>query len=89
VCETLPVHIRDHEPRQALDGGADGLGVIRMVVQDGSFALKAGGGIFLEIGYDQGPATRSLLEETGYQDVEIHPDLSGKDRMVVGWWLGE
>ncbi len=33
-CEKLPQNVRDHEPRQALDGGPDGLTIIRSVVQD-------------------------------------------------------
>jgi methylase of polypeptide subunit release factors len=37
----------------------------------------------LEIGADQGPAVERLLVEAGYADVEIRPDLAGRDRVAI------
>ena len=82
--ERLPEHIRDHEPRAALDGGPDGLSAIRVVVQNAAFALKTQGFIFLEIGEDQGQAVTSLLKQTGFEQIDIKQDLAGKDRIVTG-----
>ncbi len=82
--EQLPVHIRGHEPRQALDGGSDGLRVLAAVAEEAALALKPGGLLFLEIGADQGPAVRRLLEETGFVDVDIRRDLAGLNRFALG-----
>ena len=82
--EQLPVHIRDHEPRLALDGGPDGLAVIETLVQDAGFALKPGGFLFLEIGAQQAGAVRDLMAAGGFDDVSVDPDLSGRDRVVTG-----
>lgn len=82
--EQLPVHIREHEPRLALDGGADGLAVIGGVVQDSEIALRPGGKLFLEIGADQAQAVTGLLEEAGFEDVSVARDLADRDRIVSG-----
>ncbi len=83
VVDGLEPHIREHEPRLALDGGADGLDVYRTLLLDAVMVLKPGGGLFLEIGNDQGPAMREMLEEYGFTEVEIVKDYSGKDRFAV------
>ncbi len=88
VWETLPAHIREHEPRLALDGGPDGLAVLEQMVQDATFALKPQGRLFLEIGYDQGPRVRALCEEAGFADIVVAPDLAGRDRVVHARWPG-
>ncbi len=82
--EKLPAHIREYEPRSALDGGQEGMSVISAVAQDASIALKNKGMIFLEIGEDQGAKTTTLLREIGFDNIEIRPDLAGKDRIVLG-----
>jgi release factor glutamine methyltransferase len=82
--ERLPVHIRNHEPRVALDGGPNGRAVIELVVQDAAMALKPGGFLFLEIGEDQAAAVSALLESTGFDAIETLKDLAGRDRVVKG-----
>lgn len=82
-CDRLPAHIRDHEPRLALDGGPDGLDIIRMAVEDAAMALAPDGRIFLEMGAGQGSAVRGILEDCGFLDVRIIPDLAGHDRMAL------
>ena len=84
VVDGLEPHIRDHEPRLALDGGADGLEVYRALLLDAVMVLKPGGGVFLEIGNDQGPAMREMLEEYGFTEVSVIKDYSGKDRFAAG-----
>ncbi len=84
VCKTLDPSVRDFEPKLALDGGADGLDLIRMLVKQAARVLKPGGGLFIEIGYDQGLAVSELLEHHGFKQVEIKKDLAGLDRIVVG-----
>jgi release factor glutamine methyltransferase len=83
-CEKLPKNVRDHEPRQALDGGPDGLTIIRSVIQDAGIILKNNGMLFLEIGEDQGPAVVELLKESGFSDVTLKQDLAERDRVVFG-----
>ncbi|MCL1920600.1 MAG: peptide chain release factor N(5)-glutamine methyltransferase [Kiritimatiellaeota bacterium] len=83
VVNALPPHIRDHEPRLALDGGADGLDVFRALVLDAVMVLKPGGELFFEIGNDQGPALRNMLEGSGFTDVRIHKDYAGLDRFAT------
>ena len=83
-CETLPPHIRDHEPRIALDGGETGLEVIEAAVYDASLTLKPGGWLFLEIGSDQGEAVSRILRDAGFDSIAVKPDLAGLDRVVTG-----
>lgn len=84
VVDGLEAHVRDHEPRLALDGGPDGLEVYRALLLDAVMVLKPGGGVFFEIGDEQGPALRELLEEYGFSKVAIVKDYSGKDRFATG-----
>ena len=84
VVDTLEPHILNHEPRLALDGGPDGLDVYRALLLDAVIVLKTNGAIFLEIGDDQGPALREMLEEFGFTNVAIHGDYAGKDRFATG-----
>jgi release factor glutamine methyltransferase len=83
-CEALPRNIREHEPHSALDGGEDGLGPIRLLVESAWETLKPGGYLFLEIGFDQGGRVVKCLKERGYDTVAVHQDLGGRDRMVDG-----
>jgi len=83
VIATLATSVREHEPHPALDGGTDGLDIIRSVARDAVMVLRPGGWLFLEIGDDQGPAVRELLEDAGLITVAILPDLAGKTRFAV------
>ncbi|NOU36627.1 MAG: peptide chain release factor N(5)-glutamine methyltransferase [Kiritimatiellaceae bacterium] len=85
VCKTLDPSVRDFEPKLALDGGADGLDLVRPLVEQAAWVLKPGGGIFLEIGYDQGLAVALILKDAGFQRVEIKKDYAGLDRIVIGF----
>lgn len=85
VVNALPARIRTFEPRTALDGGPDGLCVIRRVARDAVMSLKAGGWLFLEMGDDQGHEVRRLLERLGFERVEIVADVAGRTRYVRGW----
>lgn len=82
--DALPALIKDHEPRLALDGGADGLDILRQLVLDAALALRPGGRLFLEIGDDQGLSLRRLLECAGYTRVVVARDLAGHDRYAEG-----
>jgi len=82
VVPTLAVS--QYEPIMALDGGADGLDLVRRLIQQAPAVLKTGALILLEIGYDQGTRTADLLRAAfPSASVEIHQDLAGHDRIVT------
>ncbi|MBT3191653.1 MAG: peptide chain release factor N(5)-glutamine methyltransferase [Verrucomicrobia bacterium] len=83
-CDQLASVVRDHEPRSALDGGPDGLDIIRSVVQDACIVLKHDGMLFLEIGEEQGARVGALLKDCGFSDVAVIKDLTDRDRIVSG-----
>ncbi|MEM9457249.1 MAG: HemK/PrmC family methyltransferase [Myxococcota bacterium] len=84
VWRTLAPEVQRFEPRVALDGGADGLDVIRRLVADAPARLAPGGALYLEIGYDQGESVPALLRAHGFVDVALRRDLAGHDRLVRG-----
>ena len=84
VIDTLMPEVREHEPRLALDGSADGLRFYRRILADCGAYLKPGGMLFFEIGYDQGEAVKRLMEENGFLEVEVKKDYGGLDRVVLG-----
>jgi release factor glutamine methyltransferase len=82
--ESLMPEVRDHEPRMALDGSADGLLFYRKIAAGAKEHLTANGLIFFEIGYNQGEEVKQILEKEGFADVKVKKDLSGQDRIVTG-----
>lgn len=82
-CTGLPRHIREHEPHSALDGGADGLALVRDLVKQAADVLVPGGRVFLEIGFDQGARVVELLGCHGFSERVIHKDLGERDRVVT------
>ncbi len=82
--ETLTPEVREHEPRMALDGTADGLFFYKRIVQESPSYLKEGGWLCMEIGYDQGAAVQQLMEARGFVTVSVIKDLAGLDRVVSG-----
>jgi release factor glutamine methyltransferase len=75
--------VRAWEPSAALFAGPDGLDAIRAIVGDAQRWIRTGGWLVLEIGAGQGPAVTELLVGSGYEAVEIRPDLAGRDRIAV------
>jgi len=72
------------EPALALDGGPDGLDLVRRLVAAAPALLRAGGALALEIGAGQADATAALLQAAGFQDVRRRRDLAGIERVVSG-----
>ena len=73
-----------HEPRLALDGGPDGLDVIRQLCAEAPARLARPGAIAFEVGAGQAPAVAELLRATGAAEVESFDDLAGISRVVLG-----
>lgn len=75
--------VRDFEPRGALDGGPDGLDIIRRIITDAPRYLRPGGVLLMEIGYDQAGRVRELAAASGrWKPVELIKDFSGIERIV-------
>lgn len=86
ACKTideLEERVRDHEPRLALDGGLDGLGVYRRIIKEAPFHLSQDGMLLLEIGYDQADAITQLLEEGHFTNIELVKDYGGNYRVAA------
>ncbi|HET7112403.1 MAG TPA: peptide chain release factor N(5)-glutamine methyltransferase [Pyrinomonadaceae bacterium] len=79
----LQREVRDHEPLVALSPGADGLSVIRRLLQDGPAFLKPNAHLIMEIGFDQGETVQKLIDPKLWRFVEIRPDLQSIPRIVV------
>jgi release factor glutamine methyltransferase len=84
AIDLLPRDVREHEPRLALDGGRDGLDVLREVAARAPRWLAPGGALLCEIGDDQGETAARVLQEAGFGEVGVHPDLAGRDRVIEG-----
>ena len=71
------------EPKIALDGGLDGLSVIRKVIKKSSELLKKNGKFILEIGFDQKSKVIKLLNNKGFYINSSVKDLANNDRCIV------
>ena len=88
---SLPASVRDYEPSLALDGGPDGLDVVRRLLAQAPAVLagplpaegRRGGALLIEIGAGQGEAAATLARTFFPQaTVRVFPDLAGRDRAL-------
>lgn len=81
--QELPPEIRDYEPKSALDGGPDGLRLIRRLLKQAPDHLTPGGALFAEIGDAEGAdATSAARRSFPDARIEVRPDLAGLDRVL-------
>ena len=80
----LDPSVRDYEPRMALDGGEDGLKFYRSIAKKWKCALKPGGKLAFEVGYDQAQAVRDIMARNGYQELQTTMDPGMHWRVVEG-----
>ena len=80
---TLQPEVRDHEPRSALDGGADGLDFIRRLAAEGARWLHPGGRLMLEFGDGQAEAVGALFADQGWTVEAVENDLTSRPRILV------
>ncbi len=73
-----------HDPATALYGGPDGLDIVRRFLEEARPHLAPGCLVMLEVGHDQGEATRAIMQELGYTDTRVLSDMSGKPRFPIG-----
>jgi len=83
AIDNLAAEVR-REPRLALDGGADGLDLIRRLIRESTKKLTAGGRLLIEAGHDQSDSLAALLADSGFTDIQKYPDLSGLFRVTGG-----
>ena len=79
----LDKEVKNYEPRLALDGGLEGLSVIRKVIKKSSELIKTPGKFILEIGYDQKEPVKKMLKENNFYINKIVRDLAKNDRCIV------
>ena len=79
----LNKEVKDFEPRLALDGGLEGLSVIRKVVKKSSELIKTHGKLILEIGYDQKESVKKILNDNNFYINKVAKDLAKNDRCIV------
>ena len=84
ILPSLPREVFAFEPRQALDGGPDGMDVIRRLLTAAPAALRPGGRLVLEIGEDQAGPLAALMTAGGFVDVASRDDLRGVRRYLAG-----
>ena len=70
------------DPVLALDGGPDGLDIVRRFLVEAPARLAPGGRIALEVGHDQGHATAEHASGLGFGGAEVRADLAGVERFV-------
>jgi release factor glutamine methyltransferase len=81
---SLQPEIREHEPRLALLGGADGLTVLARVVSDAPAYLAVAGVLAVEVGAGEAPAVAELFARSGFVDIEQKRDYARIERVVSG-----
>lgn len=74
------------DPQLALDGGSDGLAVIRRLVQDAPKVLTAGAFVILEVGFDQADRVADLMRAQKFRDISVENDYQGVRRFVTAWY---
>lgn len=79
---TLQADVQQYEPRLALDGGHDGLDVIRRILVDAKSHLKPGGWLMCEFTPEQAAAIQTLATDHGYTDVAIVKDTAHEPRFL-------
>ncbi|HET9951693.1 MAG TPA: peptide chain release factor N(5)-glutamine methyltransferase [Candidatus Eisenbacteria bacterium] len=92
IARLMP-EVRDHDPREALDGGAEGLDAYRAIARLLPGLLRDGGLLALEFGDDQADALLGLPEWEGMMGPRLEAplvrhDLAGRQRVVVATWRG-
>ena len=86
--EELQPEVLQHEPDMALFAEDKGLALLQSLIQTAPKHLNASGWILLEIGQEQGPAVKALLDDKGFETITLSTDLSGRMRYASAQWKG-
>ena len=79
----LEKDVVNFEPKQALDGGIDGISEIRKVINKSSGLIKKNGKLVLEIAFDQKEKVKNILKKNGFYINETLKDLANNDRCII------
>ena len=79
----LQPEIKDWEPRDALDGGEDGLDYYRAIIPGIRTYLRHGGVLVLELGMNQASSVKHMAEDAGVRDIGFIKDYAGIDRILI------
>jgi len=74
------------DPQLALDGGPDGLVVIRRLLLEAPKVLRDGAFVILEVGFDQADRVADLLTAQKFRDISVENDYQGVRRFVTAWY---
>ena len=83
--DSLQPEVSRFEPREALDGGSDGLDSYRVLLPRALELLTGAGFTAVEIGAGQASAVCEIARRSGYARVEVVPDLAGIQRVVIAY----
>jgi release factor glutamine methyltransferase len=83
LIDTLAPEVARYEPRQALDGGVDGLGAYRELAPELRRLLKVGGSAFIEVGAGQAASVAAIMAQQGLVLTELARDLAGIERCAI------
>ena len=83
---SLPAEVVRFEPRLALDGGPDGMRVLRRLIAEAPAHLRPGRWLVMEIGEEQAGALASLMAAQGFSAIGARRDLRGVERYIEGCW---
>ena len=81
-CDHLQPEVL-HEPRIALDGGADGCTVYRRIIESARTVLEPGGKLLMELGIHESDLVADCMANHGYTEIQIRKDYAGIDRMIL------
>lgn len=86
IIADLPVEVERFEPRLALDGGPDGMRVLRRIIAEAPRFLRPGGWLLMEIGEEQAGALASRMAAEGFSRIGARRDLRDVERYIEGRW---
>jgi release factor glutamine methyltransferase len=87
IIAGLPVEVERFEPRLALDGGPDGMRVLRRIIAEAPRYLRPGAWLLMEIGEEQAGPLASLMAAEGFSRIGARRDLRDVERYIEGRWV--
>jgi len=81
--KNLDKEVVDFEPKLSLDGGLDGLSIIKKVINKASKLIKINGKLILEIGFDQKYKIKKILSNNGFYINKVLKDYAKNDRCII------
>ena len=80
----MDIEVKKYDPRLALDGGDDGLDFYREIIKNAGKHLNKKGWLYFEIGQGQKDAVYNLMQEEGFEDIQVVKDYNKIERIIYG-----